>query len=239
MPSSQNTHMTPTGPRSKAYIANVGPSEFFVSRTYGHFQLLPCPKHLPYAITIIEDREDRLDMGDEHYYWIPIAARDIALDIVRNEGFDQHGCIVLKGPKPTPAELDEAQLKMLTYYRRKIAEADAEWARYHKYEVIDDNARRACLALGEQREWAYQVVQRLSCPGCGDSVLATIARHSCGYILDIDRALAGGLIEEHQAKRLKALRAKEKPAAKPQPPPTATEDQGAGDELPTETTTTP
>lgn len=195
--------------RGRAYICNISTNEFFISRTYRQYHILPCPRGQSFQVTIIEDSDDRLDMGDEQYMRVPIAAEDIAEDLVRNEGIAVHGCFVIEGPRPTQAEMDAGYKIMLAYYKRMLAEGDGLWEKYHRHEMIDDNSRRAALFLGEEREWAFQAVMKVDCPGCSHKVKTNVAKcPNCGYILDIDRATAGGLIDESTGRRLKDLRKK-------------------------------
>lgn len=196
----------PKRPKRKAYIFNLGESEFFISRTYAHYHILPCTKGMPYSITIIEDAEDRLDMGDEQYMWIPIAVEDIAHDIIVDGGLEVHGVGVATGPRPTQEEIDKVHAKRVAYYRKMLAEGDTSWAKHGRQELIDDNSRRAALFFGEQRPWAFEIVQRVACIGCGEKVPSVIGRHTCGAVVNIDQALAAGQIDANEAKRLRELR---------------------------------
>lgn len=208
-----------------SYIHNIGQSEFFLSRTYGHYHILPCPKHLPYATTIIGPAKDRLDTGGDNFLPFPIAAPDIARDLVENEGLADHGCICSENRKPTAEELETARKRMENYYRTMLMKGDESWAKYGRPEMIDDNSRRAALYLGEEREWSYKQVRKLDCPGCGAKVLPGIARHNCGYVLDVERAVAGGMISAEEGKKLKAMRKKVEP-----PPEQVAETVEEGDE---------
>lgn len=199
----------------KAYLFNITNQDFFVSRTYGHFHLLPANPGAPWQVIVIEDTTDRLDMGEEQYHRIPILAEDVAQDIA-NE-FAVHGIGVCKGPRPTAAEVAEVRGRLEKYYRLKLNEGDSEWSRSAKHENIDDVSRRAAIYFGEPRPWAYQVVDKITCPGCAEKVPATIAKCKCGAIIDVDRAVAAGLLSDNEAERLRKMRKKlaaAKPAAK-------------------------
>jgi hypothetical protein len=188
-------------------IANVGTSEFWPSRTFGLFHILPCEKGKPYGITYVFDAKDRLDMGEMQYQWVPINARDIANDLVAADHLDDHGIFVCAGERPTAEELAKANAKRLAFYKRKLAEGDSIFAKFKRHELIEDDSRRAALFLGERREWAYEVLRKVACPGCGEMVIEGIAKHSCGAIISIDQALAAGVIDETFAKQLRARRA--------------------------------
>ena len=44
------------------------------------------------------------------------------------------------------------------------------WARGHSFREISDLHRRAALALGLEREWAYVPTRMNDCPACGEKV---------------------------------------------------------------------
>jgi len=68
------------------------------------------------------------------------------------------------------------------------------WARGHSFREISDMHRRAALALGAEREWAYVAVEMQDCPVCGERIKRGVAvcKH-CRAILDEERAAKHGL----------------------------------------------
>jgi hypothetical protein len=68
------------------------------------------------------------------------------------------------------------------------------WARGHSYREISDLHRRAAIALGVEREWAYVPMKMGECPACGEKVKAGVAvcKH-CHAILDAEKAAQHGL----------------------------------------------
>ena len=68
------------------------------------------------------------------------------------------------------------------------------WARGHSYREISDLHRRAAIALGVEREWAYVPMKLSECPACGEKVKAGVAvcKH-CHAILDAEKAAKHGL----------------------------------------------
>ena len=63
------------------------------------------------------------------------------------------------------------------------------WARGHSFREISDLHRRAAIALGVEREWAYVPTRFADCPACGEKVKPSVAvcKH-CGAILDAEKA---------------------------------------------------
>ena len=68
------------------------------------------------------------------------------------------------------------------------------WARSHNFREISDTHRRAALALGLEREWAYVPQKMVDCPVCGEKVKPGVAlcRH-CGAVLDPEKAAKHGV----------------------------------------------
>jgi hypothetical protein len=68
------------------------------------------------------------------------------------------------------------------------------WARGHSFREISDLHRRAAIALGVEREWAYVPTRFAHCPACGEKVKPSVAvcKH-CGAILDAEKAAKHGL----------------------------------------------
>jgi len=68
------------------------------------------------------------------------------------------------------------------------------WARGHSFREISDLHRRAAIALGIEREWAYVPTRFAECPACGEKVKPGVAvcKH-CHAILDPEKAAKHGL----------------------------------------------
>ncbi len=190
----------------RATICNIGPSEFYLSRSYGQFHILPAERTGKPGLTILEDRNDRIDLGECNYLPFPLAARTIAEDLV-NEGLRPHGCFVCAGERPTASEIAAATKIRDDYYRAMVQQGDELWAKYHRHEMIDDNSRRAVAHFGLDREWVVKTSAKVEC-ACGETVPATVGKHTCGAIVNIDRALAYGQINAQEADRLRKLRKK-------------------------------
>jgi hypothetical protein len=193
-------------------IANIGPRDWSVNRTYSRYYIPPAqgepgePGFRPGLLTV-NDAKDRIDLGEQKYHWTDIQAADIAADLVKADNLSVHGVFVCAGMAPTDAEIQAAWKLVKQYLGRKLAEADGEFARYHRHEFIEDDARRACKVLGVEREWAVDLVERVACPVCGTKNGLHVAKCNCGAILDIDVCLGYGLLDVEAAARMKAMRA--------------------------------
>jgi hypothetical protein len=212
-------------PEETAVIANLTAQSWSLHRNYGAF-FIPSAETIRSAqsggethaaqaavigsgrttpspsLTRVTPRRAVIDLGDKRTMDVNISARDIAADLCReingDAGEDSFlGAFVCAGDAPTPEEIADARRRLESFYRRKIAEADREWARSHSYLFLDDVQRRAAHELGLEREWNYQLHETSDCPGCGERVKPGVAVcKSCGAILDREKAKALGLWHE-------------------------------------------
>jgi len=99
-----------------------------------------------------------------------------------------------EGEEPSETELRTARARCETFHHKLVGEADVMWARGHSFREISDLHRRAAIALGLEREWAYVPTRMNDCPACGEKVKPGVAvcRH-CSAILDAEKAAKHGL----------------------------------------------
>ena len=181
-------------------IASISDQDWYVSRTHGVYHIPACAKPQRYALLLITSRGDVIDIGDGRRLPFAISAREIADDLIQD--LQDHGIFVCAGARPTDAELTAATARRDAYYHRLIAEGDTLWARGHSFREISDMHRRAALALGVEREWAYVPMRLMDCPACGEKLKPGVAvcKH-CGAILDEAKAAQHGLGQGTSAKR--------------------------------------
>ena len=190
-------------------IASISDQDWYISRTHGVYHIPACPKPeppadgaaktgavppaaQPYALLLITARGDVIDLGDNRRFPFTITAREIADDLLQD--LHDHGIFVCAGPRPTAEELAAAVERRDAYYQKLIGEGDVMWARGHSFREISDLHRRAAIALGVEREWAYVPMRMNDCPACGEKVKPSVAvcKH-CGAILDAEKAAKHGL----------------------------------------------
>jgi len=188
--------LTETRPKSDAAataaIASISDQDWYVSRTHGVYHIPACPKGQPYSLLLITSRGDVIDLGDNRRFPFTISAREIAEDLLQD--LHDHGIFICAGARPTSEELAAATSRRDAYYHRLVAEGDTLWARGHSFREISDLHRRAAIAIGVEREWAYVPMRLADCPACGEKVKAGVAvcKH-CGAILDAEKASRHGL----------------------------------------------
>lgn len=175
-----------------AAIASISDQDWYISRTHGVYHIPACAKGEPFALLLITPRGDALDLGDNRRFPFTISAHEIAADLLQD--LLDHGIFVCAGSRPTAEELAAATSRRDTYYHRLVGDGDTMWARGHSFREISDLHRRAAIALGVEREWAYVPTRFNDCPACGEKVKPGVAvcRH-CSAILDADKAAKHGL----------------------------------------------
>ena len=185
---------TPAGrdTASTVTIASISDQDWYISRTHGVYHIPACAKNQTYALLLISSRGDAIDLGDNRRFPFTISAREIAEDLLQD--LREHGVFVCAGPRPAEAELAAARDRRDAFYHQLVADGDSMWARGHSFREISDLHRRAAIALGIEREWAYVPVRMADCPACGEKVKPGVAvcKH-CRAILDPERAAKHGL----------------------------------------------
>jgi hypothetical protein len=173
-------------------IINLSDQDFYISRTYGIFHIPACPKGERYAQLLITARGDALDMGDSRRFPFTISAREIASDLIQD--LEPHGIFVCTSDGPTEAEIAAAEARRVEWYQQLIAEADTMWARGHSYREISDMHRRAAIALGIDRDWAFVARKMIECPVCGEQLKPQVAicKH-CKAVLNAEKAAKHGI----------------------------------------------
>jgi hypothetical protein len=181
-----------------ATIASISDQDWYISRTYGVFHIPACPKGEPFVLLIVTARGDAIDLGDNRKFPFTISAREIAGDLVQD--LEDHGVFVCRGARPNEEELATAAERREGWYKQLVFEGDQMWARSHNFREISDMHRRAALALGLEREWAYVPQKMVDCPVCGEKVKPGVAlcRH-CGAVLDPEKAAKHGVATPHAA----------------------------------------
>ena len=190
-------------------IASISDQDWYISRTHGVYHIPACLKSqegppgprpgepggsVPCSLLLVRSRNDVIDLGDNRRLPFPITAREIAEDLLQD--LHDHGVFLCAGARPTADELAAAKARRDAYYHRLIAEGDTLWARGHSFREISDMHRRAAMALGVEREWAYVPLRMSECPACGEKVKSGVAicKH-CHAILDAEKAARHGLTQ--------------------------------------------
>lgn len=173
-------------------IASISDQDWYISRTHGIYHIPACAKGQRCATLLITARTDVLDVGDSRRFTVDIPARAIAEDVIQD--LHDHGVFVCASFRPSDEELAAANERRDRSYHQLVGEADTMWARGHSFREISDLHRRAAIALGIERDWAWVPARMMDCPACGEKVKPGVAvcRH-CRAILDPQKAAKHGL----------------------------------------------
>jgi hypothetical protein len=100
--------------------------------------------------------------------------------------------------KPTQKELERAHVQLATWDVAKIAEADRFWDngpadKEQGQGNITAEHRQALRRRGQTRPWDQPIESLIACPGCQERIRPGVIVHNCGYVLDWDKAIAGGM----------------------------------------------
>lgn len=191
-------HQASSGATETAVIASISDQEWVIPRTYGIFRIPACANRQSFTVLEVAPHTDAIDLGDNRKLPFAIGGRDIAEDVVQE--LDRHGVFVCDGVTPSEEELQSARRKREEWFNELIQEGDVMWARGHTHREISDMHRRAALAQGVEREWAYVPGRNMDCPVCGEKIKANVAvcKH-CRAVLDAERAAKHGIATRGQA----------------------------------------
>lgn len=175
---------------NNAVICNLTDREVYLYRTYGTYRIRGKKPRESYALTIVHPRMDAMDFGEKRQIQVPIAATDIAADLVRDFNDDAGegsflGLFVCAGDRPTNAELELYTKKLEESDMRFIATADKDYEENNGKLVITTIHRAALQRQGLEREWAHNLKPMPDCPACKTKIqLGAIKCPTCGAILD-------------------------------------------------------
>lgn len=181
------------------YIGNVGPWEWPRQMSGRGMRVIrACPEGAkfsePLEMPILDNETVASDMNK-----MENRQEDgkLVVEAVMMEGYGfrpEHslrnwGVFVLEHWPPTKQDLEEPTRLLNMKLGQIVSEADAHYAN-HKPDDISDMHRMACRRLKQTRPWLNAGVELESCPACGESVKANIARcPHCTAVLneDLDR----------------------------------------------------
>lgn len=213
------------------YIINLNKKRWVINRGYSSFWISGKVPDQEYAVTEITGRPAPYDTGrggeadsrshgwrlkfDTLYY----TAASIAADIVREINGDLPAMVSTRqgtterivktmGAFASPTRIPSRELlakcrdTFHKYCAALVAEGNSVWDRTKDYRQISDLYRDAAEELGISTVWHENLLDRQTCPGCGDSVRKNIAIHpTCGAILDRAKANSLGLIVGQQVQQ--------------------------------------
>lgn len=161
----------------------------------------------------IADEYDEAD-GNGKMSWNPEQGSDVAKDVVGIGSSSPQmgsyttnrqwwGVFIAAGEKPTAEELASAKAKLDQMQTHLVMEGDGLALQGPEgIKQIGPVHRRAVQWKKQKRDWATLPETMVDCPGCGDPIKPGVVKHSCGAILDMDKAIKLGMVqapEKHKA----------------------------------------
>lgn len=105
----------------------------------------------------------------------------------------EHGLITREDLLTTKAEKVREVLQVQDrWYKALIVDADDGWSKSHQHAMVSDLARRACDALGLERDWNIVISedvqpQTQECPACKSKVfVGAVVCPQCRCVLDAE-----------------------------------------------------
>ena len=108
------------------------------------------------------------------------------------------------GTAPTKKELADANARFLKWDSKLIADGDRHWGEgptqptspHMGHGNITVQMREACTRRGQNRPWNQDIKEMAECPGCSEQIRPGVIVHTCGAVLDWDKAIALGMKRE-------------------------------------------
>jgi len=98
------------------------------------------------------------------------------------------------GKVPTKKELAKANERLAETDAALILEADEYWNQGPQHHInIVKQHREALRRRGQSRPWDQPIQTLTDCPGCQEKIKPGVVVHTCGAVLDWDRAIALGI----------------------------------------------
>lgn len=179
-------------------------------RTYNvlGWRIPACPPDKPFTSIVIDDQMDlkkiyvEYDESKAEIIPVPIPYQQVVADYFANEKLREKGCFTCAPDHiPTEQEITDARNTRTKWLQKLVEAGDKEFMRTHKVDEIPDFCKMAVEELGLKRDWAIVAPPPMtSCPACFESInISAVICKSCGAILDRERAIEFGLIEEGDA----------------------------------------
>jgi hypothetical protein len=188
-------------PQPSAFIYNVSGESFRREMGgTGNFLIKACLPGLPYSEPteiehpfVEEYASDNNKIMGQYF-----DADEIAESLVRggiggenNNLYDQ-GVFWTHNNPPKEEEVAKARTRYTDYCKTLVTVADKKYNLGNEKDITNEE-RRAAAFLKINRMWNKAVVPMKECPNCQEYVAIGAATHSCGAVLDWDKAVKLGL----------------------------------------------
>ena len=168
----------------------------------GYFVIPAREEGQPYAKLVVKDATAVLRFGDNINIPQPVKAMDLAEDLIgkhAGDNLEPHGVFIAKGDEPTEKELAAAKKKMEEFYKKKVDEADSDFARFGDRKRLTIHAHAAAKHFGLKRPWLLDLAEMAACEGCKELIdPEAVSCPKCRAIRDWEKARKLGLVSQEQ-----------------------------------------
>ncbi len=199
----------PEGP--KAYVFNVSDQRWVVGMGgLGDYVVPPCKDGEQYSeALVIPDwtfEEYATKAGDGTMDWNPWSSKQIS-DQIMNEtatsiytgNLKKYGVFVSWTPVPSFEEVKAAREQLFQTYTALVEEGNRYSQDPNGYKEITANHLRAAKYTKQETAWSKSVHDMVDCPVCQSPMRVNTVKHSCGAIIDKQKAFDSGLLSREQA----------------------------------------
>lgn len=169
-----------------AYIISLNPTPQVISMgQLGLYTIAPAKKDGTPTATPIPDKKLLVDKGADVYEERLESGMGMAVDI--SQRYADKGLYASELPSMTPDVLELAKEQFHAACVQKVMSADGLWEKFHRRDLISDEARMAARYIGSRPEWLDPTSSEGSgtCPVCASRINAGAIRcKECGEVLD-------------------------------------------------------
>jgi len=196
---------------SKAYIFNVGDQKWTIGMGgLGEYTVPACKDGEQYSeALVIPDytfEEYATKAGDGTMDWNVWSAKQISDQIVNENAssiftgnLKKQGVFVSWSPVPSFEDVKTAREELLKTSTALVEEGNRFNQEPNGYREITAVHLRAAKYTKQETAWSKAVHEMVDCPVCQSPMRVNTVKHSCGAIIDKQKAFDSGLLSREQA----------------------------------------
>jgi hypothetical protein len=115
----------------------------------------------------------------------------------KDQSIERWGIFISHSNPPLPEEVEAAEAILMQTSHKLVQEADGfynDGPAEHKN--ITANHRKALALTKQKRPWAVASIEMSQCPGCMEPIAPGVVVHTCGAVLNWDKAIELGIKKE-------------------------------------------
>ncbi len=195
----------------KAYVFNVSDQTWKIGMGgLGEYTVPACKDGEQYSEPlVIADytfEEYATKAGDGTMDWNVWTAKQISDQIVNENASSIHtgnlkkyGVFISGTPVPKDEEVKAAREQLFQTYMSLVEEGNRFSQDPNGYKEITANHLRAAKYTKQETAWSKAVHDMVDCPVCQSPMRINTVKHSCGAIIDKQKAFDAGLLSREQA----------------------------------------